>query len=200
IHDDKWKPTLVLLRIDRKSTCVKWSPTEHKFVVGSGARLIFCFVIYYFESENDWWVSNHIKKPIRSTVTSLDWHPNNILLVASSTDYKVRVFSAYIKGIGVQSTPLPWVSLALKIRQIPNGVLAFPAMAINFAGLDMTVELTSLMPPMVTMSCALKQNIYHFWLANGYLLIHVAGHSCVPSIHGLHNNKLIFINKLNKSQ
>lgn len=85
-EDGKWKPTLVLLRINRAATCVKWSPRENKFAVGSGARLIS---VCYFESENDWWVSKHIKKPIRSTITSLDWHPNNILLAAGSTDYKV---------------------------------------------------------------------------------------------------------------
>jgi actin related protein 2/3 complex subunit 1A/1B len=38
---------------------------ENKFAVGSGARLIS---VCYFEKENDWWVSKHIKKPIRSTV------------------------------------------------------------------------------------------------------------------------------------
>lgn len=86
-EDGKWKPTLVLLRINRAATCVKWSPAENKFAVGSGARLIS---VCYFESENDWWVSKHIKRPIRSTITSLDWHPNNALLVAGSTDYKVH--------------------------------------------------------------------------------------------------------------
>jgi len=40
--------------------------SENKFAVGSGARLIS---ICYFEQENNWWVSKHIKKPIRSTVT-----------------------------------------------------------------------------------------------------------------------------------
>jgi hypothetical protein len=44
---------------------VKWSPNEDKFAVGSGSRLIS---ICYFDEENDWWVSKHIKKPIRSTV------------------------------------------------------------------------------------------------------------------------------------
>lgn len=104
-NDGKWKPTLVLLRINRGATCVKWSPLENKIAVGSGARLIS---ICYFESENDWWVSKHIKKPIRSTITSLDWHPNNVLLVAGSTDYKARVFSAYIKDIESQPSPASW--------------------------------------------------------------------------------------------
>lgn len=101
-EDKKWKPALVLLRINRAATCVKWSPSENKFACGSGARLIS---VCYFEEENDWWVSKHIKKPIRSTVTSLDWHPNNVLLVAGSTDYKVRIFSAYIKDIEPQPSP-----------------------------------------------------------------------------------------------
>lgn len=86
----KWKPTLVLLRINRAATCVKWSPDENKFAVGSGARLVS---VCYFESENDWWVSKHIKKPLRSTVTALDWHPNNSLLVVGSTDFKVNLAS-----------------------------------------------------------------------------------------------------------
>ena len=57
--DGVWKPTLVILRINRAATFVKWSPLENKFAVGSGARLIS---VCYFESENDWWVSKHIKK------------------------------------------------------------------------------------------------------------------------------------------
>ena len=36
------------------------------------------------------WVSKHIKKPIRSTVLSIDWHPNNYLLAAGSSDFKAR--------------------------------------------------------------------------------------------------------------
>ena len=39
---------------------------ENKFAVGSGARLIS---VCYFDPDNDWWVSKHIKKPIRSTIT-----------------------------------------------------------------------------------------------------------------------------------
>ncbi|KAL1768430.1 Actin-related 2 3 complex subunit 1A [Sigmodon hispidus] len=105
--DGIWKPTLVILRINRAATFVKWSPLENKFAVGSGARLIS---VCYFESENDWWVSKHIKKPIRSTVLSLDWHPNNVLLAAGSCDFKCRVFSAYIKEVDEKPASTPWGS------------------------------------------------------------------------------------------
>ena len=67
---------------------------ENKFAVGSSARVVS---VCYFEKENDWWVAKHIKKPIRSTVTCLDWHPRDSILAAGSTDCKVRVFCASIK-------------------------------------------------------------------------------------------------------
>jgi actin related protein 2/3 complex subunit 1A/1B len=52
-----------------------------------------------FDEENNWWVAKQLKKPIRSTVLSVDWHPNNVLLAAGSADLKARVFSAYIKEV-----------------------------------------------------------------------------------------------------
>ncbi|KAK8745772.1 hypothetical protein OTU49_017386, partial [Cherax quadricarinatus] len=75
------------------------------FTVGSGARLIS---VCYFEEENNWWVSKHFKKPIRFTITTLDWHPNNILLAAGAPDFKVCIFSAWIKDIEPKPTPTPW--------------------------------------------------------------------------------------------
>lgn len=100
-----WKPTLVLLRLNRAATFVRWSPNEDKFAVASGARLIS---ICSFESDNDWWVAKHIKRPLRSTVLSLDWHPNNVLLAAGSADYRARVFSAFIKGVDERPPPSVW--------------------------------------------------------------------------------------------
>jgi len=105
LDEGKWKPMLVILRINRAATCVRWSPKEDKFAVASGARLI---AICYFEAEYDWWVSKHIKKPLRSTVTSLDWHPNNYLLAAGSSDFKARVFSTFIKEIEAKPEPTSW--------------------------------------------------------------------------------------------
>lgn len=100
-----YKPTLVLLRINRAATFVRWSPSETKFAVGSGDRVI---AICYFEEENDWWVSKHLKKPIRSTITSVAWHPNSVLLAAGSTDAHARVFSSFIKSVDQRPEPSAW--------------------------------------------------------------------------------------------
>ncbi|KAH8815023.1 putative actin-related protein 2/3 complex subunit 1 [Xylogone sp. PMI_703] len=100
-----YKPTLVLLRINRAATFARWSPSETKFAVGSGARAI---AVCYFEEENDWWVSKHIKKPIRSTITTVAWHPNSVLLAAGSTDAHARVFSSFIKGVDERPNPGVW--------------------------------------------------------------------------------------------
>jgi actin related protein 2/3 complex subunit 1A/1B len=40
-----WKPTLVLLRINRAATHVRWSPLENKFAVASGARCVHGIII-----------------------------------------------------------------------------------------------------------------------------------------------------------
>jgi actin related protein 2/3 complex subunit 1A/1B len=65
----------------------------------SQAELNRTIAVCSFDEENNWWVSKHVKKPIRSTVLSIDWHPNNILLAAGTADAKAYVFSAFIKGI-----------------------------------------------------------------------------------------------------
>jgi actin related protein 2/3 complex subunit 1A/1B len=92
----KWKPTLVVLKINRAATQVRWSPLENKFAVASGAR---CICVCSFDEEMNWWASKQIKKPIRSTVLSIDWHPNNVLLASGSADMKARVFSTYLKEV-----------------------------------------------------------------------------------------------------
>eukprot|EP00250_Pteridium_aquilinum_P006817 c16657_g1_i1 orf=82-1233(-) len=93
---DSWNPTLVILRLNRAAISAKWSPKENKFAVGSGAKVV---CICYYENDNNWWVSKIIRKKHNSTVTSVSWHPNNVLLATTSTDCKCRVFSAYIKGV-----------------------------------------------------------------------------------------------------
>ncbi|KAM4034116.1 actin-related protein 2/3 complex subunit 1A-like isoform 2-T5 [Anomaloglossus baeobatrachus] len=116
LKDGVWKPTLVLLRINRAATCVKWSPQENKIAVGSGSLTIS---ICYFEKENNWWVSKHIKKSIRSTILSLAWHPNNILLAAGSCDFHCRIFSTYVKEIEEKPSATLWGT------KMPFGELLF---------------------------------------------------------------------------
>lgn len=103
----EYKPTLVLLRINRAATVCRWSPNGDKFAVGSADRVI---AVCYYEEENNWWVSKHLKKPLKSTITALLWHPNNVLLACGSTDGHVRVFSAFIKGLDAKPEPSVWGS------------------------------------------------------------------------------------------
>ncbi|KAG6609470.1 Actin-related protein 2/3 complex subunit [Phytophthora cinnamomi] len=91
----QWKPLLVVLRITRAATNVKWSPDGKKFAVSSGAK---CVSVCYYQAAENWWVSKIIKKH-KSTVTDLDWHPNSQLLVTGSTDLKCRVFSAHVNDV-----------------------------------------------------------------------------------------------------
>ncbi|VFQ87771.1 unnamed protein product [Cuscuta campestris] len=97
----EWVPTLVILRLNRAALCVQWSPQENKFAVGSGAKTV---CICYYEQENNWWVSKLIRKRHDSSVTSVAWHPNNILLATTSTDGKCRVFSTFIKGVDTRQS------------------------------------------------------------------------------------------------
>lgn len=53
-----WKPTLVLLRLNRSATYVRWSPSETKFAVASGARTI---AVCSYDDEQNWWVAKHLK-------------------------------------------------------------------------------------------------------------------------------------------
>jgi len=119
LSNGKWEPALVILRINRAATRCKWSPKEDKFAVASGAKVVS---VCYFEEEHDWWVSKHIKH-FKSTVLSIDWHPNNILLAATSTDKTLRVVSAFVKGLDTKDdvktdafgTKLPFGTLCKEI-------------------------------------------------------------------------------------
>ncbi|KAL2916676.1 ARP2/3 actin-organizing complex subunit Sop2 [Polyrhizophydium stewartii] len=181
----QWKPTLVLLRINRAATFVRWSPLENKFAVASGARLIS---ICYFESENNWWVSKHIKKPIRSTVLSVDWHPENILLVAGSSDMKARVFSAWIKGIDAKASNPVWgeklpfgtVCGEFSAGGWVHGVAFSPSgNTIAFTAHDSTITIANgpSVPPQVIVAPNLP--FVTLFFASEHAIV-AAGHDCAP--------------------
>lgn len=209
--DGKWQPTLVLLRINRAATCVKWSPQENKFAVGSGARLIS---VCYFEQENNWWVSKHIKKPIRSTITTLDWHPNNILLATGAADFKVRVFSAWIKDIEPKPTATPWGTkmplgqLMIEFSNSEGGGGWVNAVALSpdgnkvcWVGHDSSITVADATREMA--QSQLKTEFLPFtsitWVTPRSLV--AAGHGCCPMVYSVdENGKLSQISKLDASQ
>jgi actin related protein 2/3 complex subunit 1A/1B len=90
-----WKPTLVILRVNRAATSVRWNATETKFAVGSGTKQV---PVCFFEEEHNWWVSKAIKKH-KSTVLSVDWHPTYPIIVTTSSDFKCRIILAYVSGV-----------------------------------------------------------------------------------------------------
>lgn len=206
-ENGKWRPTLVILRINRAATYVRWSPQEDKFAVASGARLIS---ICYFEKENHWWVSKHIKKPIRSTVCSLDWHPNNVLIAASSSDFRARVFSAYIKEI--ESKPeatnwgkkMPFGNLMAEFTNSGGGwlhdiVFSPSGSKIAWVGHDSSVSVvqggegaevaTLLIPGLPLMTCT--------WITESTFV--AGGHDFIPMVFSHDgNNKVSLLAKLDQ--
>ncbi|KAJ5477244.1 hypothetical protein N7539_007388 [Penicillium diatomitis] len=187
-----WKPTLVLLRINRAATFVRWSPSEQKFAVGSGARVI---AVCYFEEENDWWISKHLKKPIRSTITTLAWHPNSVLLAAGSTDSHARVFSSFIKGIDQRPEPSAWGE-RLPFNTICgeflndtagwiHGVSFSPSgNALAFTGHDSSVTVVypsaPEQPPRAMLNISTRLLPLNSLIWNGENEIIAAGHDCEP--------------------
>jgi len=83
---------------------VKWAPNEKKFAVGTGDK-VAC--ICSFDDEGDWWVSKHIKN-LQSTVLSLDWHPNSVLLAIGTVALKASIVSTYLKGEEDKPSPTVW--------------------------------------------------------------------------------------------
>jgi len=209
--DGKWSPTLVLLRINRAATCVKWSPNENKFAVGSGARLIS---VCYFEQENNWWVSKHIKKPIRSTITTLDWHPNNVLLATGAADFKVRIFSAWIKDIEPKPTSTPWgtkMPLGQLMTEFSNSTggggwvhsVSFSADGnrVCWVGHDSSLTVADASKEMS--KTQLKTQYLPFtsvsWVTLNSLV--AVGHGCCPMLYSVDDiGKLTFVNKLDVAQ
>ncbi|KAF9321584.1 hypothetical protein BG003_000899 [Podila horticola] len=195
----QWKPTLVLLRINRAATFVRWSPEEDKFAVASGSR---CISVCYFEEESDWWVGKHIKKPIRSTVLSLDWHPNNVLLAAGCADMKARVFSAFIKGVDKKPAANPWgekLPFNTVCGEYSNGTggwihsVAFSPSGntLAFTGHDSTITIVDPAAGSVqSVRAPYLPYLSVLWLNENQIV--AVGHDCAPHLFELKGQKWTF--------
>lgn len=205
----RWTPTLVLLRINRAATCVRWSPLENKFAVGCGAKLVS---VCYFEEGNNWWLSKHIKKPVKSTVTSLDWHPNNCLLACGSTDFRTRIFSAYIREVDSPPEQSPWGEKPGTFGNLMAELSASGAgwvHSVSFSGdgsrlawvghdssvcvadAQKGLAVASVRTPFLPfLSC--------LWVSPSRIV--VAGYDCCPMVYEYSNGQVSFVDKLDKSQ
>ncbi|KRX24202.1 Actin-related protein 2/3 complex subunit 1A [Trichinella nelsoni] len=95
-NGEKWIFSCVVARLYRAATCVKWSPSETKFAIGSCSKVV---AVCSYVKETDWWVAKPIRKQIYSMISSVDWHPNNVLLAVGGMDFRTRVYSAYMKEL-----------------------------------------------------------------------------------------------------
>lgn len=205
--NNAWKPVLVILRINRAATHVKWSPEENKFAVACGAK---CVSVCYFEQDNDWWVSKHIKKH-KSTVLQIAWHPNNALLATASSDYKTRIFSGFIKGVDktVPNTPfgnkLPFGELFAEIdaslgwvqavRWSPSGNL------LAFCGQDSSLHVSDISSG-TPQTVSVKHHDLPFrdlLFANETSIVAV-GHDCTPVLFQSQGGNWKFVKKVDQGQ
>lgn len=104
LEEDGWKPMLVILRIAAAATSVEWSVDEQKFAVGSGAKIV---PVCYYEEANKFWVSKMIKGH-KSTISAVCWHPSAPIVATASTDFRCRIFSAYLKNVDGKKVNTPW--------------------------------------------------------------------------------------------
>lgn len=203
---NQWRPELVVLRINRAATCVKWSPNEQKFAIGCGQR---CICVCYYEPEQCFWVAKHIKKQIKSTTLCLDWHPSSALLAAGGTDFKCRLFGAYIKEVdgSIQQT-MPWAAKVNPAECIAEytaqnhgwvHACAFNASGsmLAFAAHDSTLYVVN-SENNVQETISLRTTFLPFltlkFISNNSLV--AAGHDCYPVCFGLNGNKLQLLEKL----
>ncbi|XP_043289944.1 actin-related protein 2/3 complex subunit 1A-B [Venturia canescens] len=209
--DGKWIPAWVVLRTNRAAVCVKWAPQENKFAVGSGDKSVS---VSFFVPENNWWLSKHIKRPLRSTVTAIDWHPDNKVLVAGSTDYKVRVFGAYVKDVEDAPAPGPWGAtsnlgtLLAEFPNSPNGGGWIHAVAFSPCGNKVcwVSHNSSICVADATKGNAVVRLYTEYlpflscmWISSNSII--VAGHSCMPFLYSIDKNgQLYFVSKLDNSQ
>ncbi len=98
----QWKPTLVALNFSKAVSSVSWSSKGDKFVAGAADGSI---AVAYYDADNDWWIGKLAKQPLKNTITTLAWHPNNRRILAACVDGRVLTCSGFIKAIdGTESS------------------------------------------------------------------------------------------------
>ena len=88
---------------------VRWSPDGSKFAVATGSKVV---PVCYYNSGNDWWVSNSKSRKMQhdSTILDVAWHPNSQIIATGSCDCMCRVFSVFMPEREQPTFP-PWCKL-----------------------------------------------------------------------------------------
>ncbi|KAH0791427.1 actin-related protein 2/3 complex, subunit 1 [Histomonas meleagridis] len=91
LSEDKkeWKKQLVLLKLDRAATFVRWSPDGTKFVCATGSKKLR---VCSYDPNQNWWQSftyDH-KHPTSLTV---DFMPDNLHIICSCSDRHMTYFT-----------------------------------------------------------------------------------------------------------
>jgi actin related protein 2/3 complex subunit 1A/1B len=186
---------------------VRWSPNGKKFAVGSGSKQI---PVCHYEKSQDIWVAKMIKKAGKSTVSCIDWSPNNLFLIAGGCDFRCRIFSAWIPVVddefeidksygGVFDDKLDdkkqcelgtclaefdqscgWIEAC---RFSPNGL------RFAFAGHDSTVNIGDIKDGKIDIQTIIRRDlpIRTIVFLNDNLIIG-GGYECVPIVYEYKNN------------
>jgi len=201
-----WKASMAILRINRAALDVKWSPDGSKFAVASGAKVV---PVCHYEGANDWWISKMIKKH-KSTVTSVAWHPSSQLLATGSTDFRCRVFSAFINDIDHSTNTVfgdtgrtRFGDLLLEFEAC-NGWVEDVAWSpsgstLAYIGHDSSVNFVSMAngsPQVQTLKSRDLPNSKVFFLSDNVVV--AAGHSFNPEIYQNASGSWSFLGNLNQ--
>eukprot|EP00227_Mantoniella_beaufortii_P013813 CAMPEP_0197583762 /NCGR_PEP_ID=MMETSP1326-20131121/6574_1 /TAXON_ID=1155430 /ORGANISM="Genus nov. species nov., Strain RCC2288" /LENGTH=275 /DNA_ID=CAMNT_0043148023 /DNA_START=812 /DNA_END=1638 /DNA_ORIENTATION=+ len=62
-------------------------------------------------------VSKLIKRKHDSTVLSVSWHPSNVLIVTTCSDFKCRVFTTQVKGVDDETSVVAWLGANAKFGE-----------------------------------------------------------------------------------
>jgi actin related protein 2/3 complex, subunit 1A/1B len=98
--ENTWKPTLVILRIEKGAIDVKWSMDGLRFAATSGAK---CVSVCTYEAQNDWWVSKMVRKKFKSTVLCCAFHPQNGQLLATVSGRAIRIHVTLASPLSLSS-------------------------------------------------------------------------------------------------
>ena len=86
---NEWKKQLVLLKLDRAATYVRWSPDGKQFVCATGSKKLR---ICHFEESQNWWQSMTLDNKHPTSLTA-EFMPDNVHVISSATDRHMKYFT-----------------------------------------------------------------------------------------------------------